>query len=59
MVTRRTNTRSNPAVESFQEIFDPESLIKKDNKMERLDIKLSLPAKYVVSINDISEHCGE
>ena len=56
---RRTTTRSNPDDESFQEIFDLESLIRKANKLQRLDINFSLPAEGVVSIDDISEHCGE
>ena len=43
----------------FQEIFDLESLIWKANKLQRLDITFSLPAESVVSIDDISAHCGE
>ena len=55
----RTNKRSNIDVEPFQEILDPERLIRESNKMQRLERNFSLPAKGVVSINDISEHCGE
>ena len=58
-MARRTNTRSNPDAESFQEIFDPESLIRRANKLQRLVITLSLPTKGVVSVNDICEHCDE
>ena len=45
--------------ESFQEFFDLKSLIQKSNKLQRLDITFSLPAKSGVSIDHISEHCGE
>ena len=58
-MTRRTNTRSNPDVESFQDIFYSESLLRRTNKLQRLVITLSLPAEGVVSVNDISEHCDE
>ena len=56
---RTTNMRINIDNESFQEIFDPKSLIRKGNKMQRLDMTFSLPAESVVSIDDISENCGE
>ena len=57
-----TNTRRNLDPKSFQEIFDPEKLIRKAKKLQRsvipqLDITLSLPIDGVVSINDISKHC--
>ena len=42
--------RRNPDVEPFQELFDPERLIRKAKKMQssvipQLDITLSLPTK--------------
>ena len=55
----RTNTRSNPNVESFQDIFYQESLIQRVNKMQRLVKKFSFPTKGVVSVNDKCEHCDE
>ena len=51
--------RSNPDAGSFQEVFDPESLIRRANKFQRLVRTLSLPIEVVVSVNDISEHCDE
>ena len=51
--------RTNPDVESFQEIFDPESLIRRANKLQRLVKNLYLPTEGVVSVNDIFEHCDE
>ena len=55
-MTRRKNTRRNPDVESFQEVFDPEILIRRANRLQRLAITLSFPTESVVSVNDISEH---
>ena len=51
--------RSNPDVESFQEVFDPDNLIRRDNKLQRLVRTLSFPTEGVVCVNDISEHYDE
>ena len=51
--------RRNPDAESFQEIFDPESLIWKANRLHRLEKTFSLPAEGVFSTHNISKHCGE
>ena len=40
-------------------MFDPESLIRRANKLQRLVRNISLPIESVVSVNDISEHCDE
>ena len=49
----------NPDAESFQDIFYPESLIQRPNRLQRLAITLSFHTESVVSVNDISEHCNE
>ena len=49
----------NPAIESFQEFFDPESLIPRANSLQRLVRNLSFPAEGDIYVKDISEHCNE
>ena len=51
--------RINSDVESFQEVFDPESLIQRENRLPRLVKILSFPTNSAIYVGDISEHCNE
>ena len=52
-MARRTNTRRNPESELFQEIFDLDSPIQRDNRIQRLVQIFSFAFEGVVSISDI------
>ena len=51
--------RRNSDVESFQEVFDPETLIQRENRLPRLVRILSFPADSAISVGNISEHCNK
>ena len=51
--------RRNPDAKPFQDIFDPNNLIQRANRLQRLSRTLSFPIQGVFSVNDISEHCNE
>ena len=51
--------RRNSDVESFQEVFDPESLIQRENRLPRLVKILSFPTNSAISVGDIFGRCNE
>ena len=59
MAAQRTHMRRNPDVESSQEVFDPEILIRRANRLQRLVKNIFFPAEGVIFACDTSEHCNQ
>ena len=59
MKAQITHTRRNPNAKSFQEVFYPESMIQRTNRLQRLVRNLSFPVEGSIYVGDISEFCNE